>query len=513
MSFNSRLLAGLTAVAMTTTLIPAAIAADLPDREFAWPAPTAAPSAISLGVGADATAANLNWITEAGITGQSIQFAPKGTAVAEGTTVAATSKDVDINITENYKDRAPETYYPVAEHKAVITGLEEDTEYTYRVGSEASGWSEEFSFNTGTFGDEWQFTFVGDPQLYINKMDKNLPGWTNSITKATADGKSSFILSAGDQSNYSNYQEHAGFLQPAPMRSHRVAVNMGNHEMVDAETYHSMYNRPNVQDENYFFEYNNVLVISLDSNDWMDVNDDVAFLKDTVAKYGADKDWTILTYHHSSFSQAYHMEDDHIEYWRDNMVPEISAAGVDLVLGGHDHIYTRSHLMVGNHPVDRNRKVEMGEVLTPKEGEVQYIAMNSSSGSKFYDFFDFMVQNDEGTEGIDPAKTEADKTVRDYTAKWEQDYSQDYMTINVSPEKLAIKVTDALTGDVEDEFSLAKAAAEDKGDKSDSSSTAGIIAAVLGVLAAIGGVAFAGLNGMIPGVDVKGMAAQFGVKF
>lgn len=535
MRFNSRLLAGLTTVALATATIPSAAAQDMiSDLQYPYAAPTSVPSDVFLGVGATAADANLNWVTAAGITGQSVQFAPAGTDIAKGEVVEATSTDQDINTTEDYKDRAKAiTSYPVATHKATLTGLSENTDYTYRVGSEKDGWSEEFTFNTGTFGNEWGFTFIGDAQIYPDTLADDVAGWKKTIAAATADGKSNFILSAGDQSNYSNYQEHSGFISAPELRKYRTGVNMGNHEMVDPDAYYAMYNRPNVSDENYYFEYNNALVVSLDSNDWEDLEDDIAYLNDTIAAHGTDKDWIILTYHHSSFSQAYHQEDRQIKWWRDNMVPAISAAGVDLVLGGHDHIYTRSHLMNGYQPVDRDRKVVNGEVLYPKEGEVQYIAMNSSSGSKYYDFFDYKDLSDKWDEEFPlptPEQSEQLKTNRDYTAKWDQDYQPDYMNVSVTPDKLTIKVTNTADGATVDEFSLAKSPAGtdvdggDNGSAADkdgsakgasfdgSSFGAGLLTAVIGLIASVGALAFAGFNGQIPGLDIKALAAKFGVK-
>ena len=84
-------------------------------------------------------------------------------------------------------------------------------------------------------------------------------------------------------------------------------MNNGNHDQYNYDAYNAMYPRPNQVDENYFFEYNNALFLSLDSNDYLDIDDDIAFLRDTVAAHGDDKDWIVLTYHHSTFSQAYHM--------------------------------------------------------------------------------------------------------------------------------------------------------------------------------------------------------------
>src|SRR5699024_11405211 len=67
--------------------------------------------------------------------------------------------------------------------------------------------------------------------------------------------------------------------------------------------------------------------------------------------------------------------------------PALSEAGLDVVLNGHDHIYTRTHLMKGNAPVVPAGLPAQGDILYPEDDEVLYLTGNSSSGSKFYPFW------------------------------------------------------------------------------------------------------------------------------
>ena len=59
----------------------------------------------------------------------------------------------------------------------------------------------------------------------------------------------------------------------------------------------------------------------------------------------------------------------------------ISKLGIDLVVNGHDHDYTRSYLMDGASVAS----TQAGSHVTAKPGHVLYITTNSSSGGKFYD--------------------------------------------------------------------------------------------------------------------------------
>src|SRR3546814_1889532 len=47
---------------------------------------------------------------------------------------------------------------------ATFSGLKENTEYAYRVGSEAAGWSDVYTFRTQSFSGDFSFLFFGDPQ-------------------------------------------------------------------------------------------------------------------------------------------------------------------------------------------------------------------------------------------------------------------------------------------------------------------------------------------------------------
>lgn len=272
-------------------------------------------------------------------------------------------------------------------------------------------------------------------------------------------------------------------------------MNNGNHDQYNYDAYNAMYPRPNQVDENYFFEYNNALFLSLDSNDYLDIDDDIAFLRDTVAAHGDDKDWIVLTYHHSTFSQAYHMDDARIKYQRERLTPVISELNVDLVLGGHDHIYTRSHLMNGFTPVDAGREAVVGETLNPKAGEVVYLATNSSSGSKFYDFYDFQLGQRYDT-GLDFQETIDQKKIRTYTAVWNQDQVQDYTNVELTPEGLTVTTKDAVSGELVDQFTLSKQDRDEEsevpveddkdGDNATGSSNLGLAAIFAPVLAIFG---------------------------
>lgn len=479
--------------------------------------PTAQPQDVVLQVGSSQDSVMLNWVTEKNVTGQVARIREATAAADTAKVIEATSTTGNVYLTEGYKDAKPNLYTEIANHKATITGLKENTEYTYQVGAEGN-WSEEFTFNTGTYGDNWNFLFFGDVQLYSDKKDdgfeKQTNEWNNTVAKAIAKyPQTAFLLSGGDQANYSALQEHSAFISPEQLRAYRTAVNNGNHDEVDFPTYQAFYNRPNTEDDsrNYWYTYNNALVISLDTNEWKDFDEDVAFLRKTVAEQGEGKDWTIVTYHHATFSQAYHMQDQVTQYHRERLAPVLSELDVDLVLSGHDHIYTRTFLMDGNQPVnfteDLKKEDRIGETLAKEPGQVQYITANSSSGSKYYNFYDFKTQTRERDPEKNPWNFEnsvENKTIRTYTAVWAQQLNPNYTNVDVTADSLKVATYDTKTDAIVDQFTLTRAGedADNNGGAADnnngneteangSARTAGIAVGVIAaVLAVLGGAAF-----------------------
>lgn len=104
--------------------------------------------------------------------------------------------------------------------------------------------------------------------------------------------------------------------------------------------------------ENYYaFEYSNIHFIVLDSQSSSRAADGemANWLKEDLAKN--TKPWIVVAFHHPPYTKGSHDSDDagdsrgRLHEMRENILPIIEAAGVDLVLSGHSHMYERSYLM------------------------------------------------------------------------------------------------------------------------------------------------------------------------
>ncbi|THG34558.1 LPXTG cell wall anchor domain-containing protein [Glaciibacter flavus] len=407
-----------------------------------WAVSKSAPtqfSAVSLQVGSDQTQHNLTWYSDSGVA-ESVQLAQtpggSGTPFPEGSARTFPSTSGDAKHGQSW-------------HHATITDLKENTSYVYRVGSDEKGWSQPYIFNTGTFSPNYHFTFVGDPQIGSKELSLDQAGWTDTMTKADATFPgSSFVLSAGDQGeNAGNEAQTSAFLSPEQMRRIPLATNIGNHDSENI-SYRQHFSMPNVDDAygkatdlngaggDYWYTYNDTLYISLNTNN-LDNANHAEFLRKVVAA-NPNVRWKVVTFHQSVFSVADHAFDDDVIKRRAELPPVFSELGIDLVLMGHDHTYTRTFLMNGSEPSNRS----LAGTLIPEPGEVLYITGNNSSGHKFYDIiedhdFDYVaVKNQEYVANVSDVQF-TDRTITVSTYRTTDMTKVDEITIAKSAAELA----------------------------------------------------------------------------
>lgn len=288
---------------------------------------------------------------------------------------------------------------------ATLSGLAANTGYSYRVGSEDGGWSETFNFATRAQTGDFSFMVVGDSQIGASgNADSDAAGWATTLSKAESFlADKHFILSVGDQVNTAgNENQYDGFLAPEQLRQQPLVTNIGNHD-VGSLAYRQHFNMPNIDESfgagsagqsggNYWFSYNDVLFISFNSNNQENARH-LEYVAKIVTQEGAGQKWIVVHFHHSIFSVAAHANDSDIIERRRVLPAGFSEIGVDVVLMGHDHVYTRSYLMNGLAPqgstdtpeVARSVAQRASGTVVPHPGDVLYLTANSSSGSKYYD--------------------------------------------------------------------------------------------------------------------------------
>ena len=304
--------------------------------------------------------------------------------------------------------------------RAVISGLEPGREYMYRVADEAV--SDVFCFSCA---EEGSFSFVvsGDPQIADAFDAHPMENYERLFKKAAEDGAPSFLLTLGDQADQRKEELYMNYISTELTKSYPTAAIVGNHDN-DSDLFSRFFYMPHMDEDtvftsgdmsgDYWFYQYNTLFLCLNSN-----NDDAQgheeFLKrakaECIEQYGKPR-WIIAAFHHALFSSGDHALSDTTLEKREELVPLLEEAGVDVVLNGHDHAYVRSFQMNGTEPIIS----DAAKAINP-EGIV-YFTLSSSTGSKYYDMageeFDYVAK---GVQNYRPSMARVDITDSSFSIK------------------------------------------------------------------------------------------------
>lgn len=332
--------------------------------------------AVSLTVGEDETENNLTWYAntnEAGI----VQVAKKADMMGE--TFPTDYKTYQAKVT-NTNDS---NFYS---NQVTLDKLTEKTQYVYRLVNGETV-SDMYTFTTGDYDGKFSFLLAGDPQIGAGSVNSDIEGWNNTLENAVQAFHPNFLVSAGDQVNTaSNESQYAGYLNQNILTGLPSATSIGNHDSKSL-AYSEHFNLPNVDSEkgsttagsDYWYVYNNTLFMHINTNN-KSVAEHKEFMESAI-KQNPTIRWKTVVFHHSVYSTASHVNDSEIVNLRNALPPIFEELGVDVVLQGHDHVYTRTYMMNGLTP-DTSKGVQSS--VTDPTG-ILYLTANSASGSKYYD--------------------------------------------------------------------------------------------------------------------------------
>jgi len=377
---------------------------------------------ISVFVGEDESKLNFGWYSTQ----------PEIPTICWSTTEVMRNCKLFTGTYEEYYSLKGVQYYS---NQVTVTGIERNSVYYYaRI---MDGKLEEiYTFRTYD-EDDFNFIFVGDPQIGGSRgrisIDNNYQrvlnkdegtrndafNWNRTVSNSIEFARTpSLFLSAGDQADeeefvfhslekfvkdnekvlYMEETQYSAFLLPEKLKTLPVAAAVGNHDSYN-ENFRHHFNVPNpyttgstmlnsiIPGYNYYFKYNNVLVVVLESN-YGTCMDYSIVIEKAVNAY-PDLDWRIALFHHDIFGNGeYHSLEFHIvEELRPCLTGLLSDYGFDLAINGHDHIYAASKFITYD-PLDiyhYSEPVKRNEVYTNPPGTL-YITANCSTGSKLYGF-------------------------------------------------------------------------------------------------------------------------------
>ncbi len=386
-----------------------------------WEIPSKDPDRIILTFNGDpSTKRAVTWRTDSTVKKAKAQIAIAGVNskfARQATDYIATTQEFDLGL---YKSN---NSLIVNYHSVIFENLKPNTLYAYRVGDDEN-WSEWIQFKTAN--DKYsktQFVYFGDAQNDI------LSHWSRVIRMAYQTApNASFVIHAGDlvDTAHRDYEWAQWFKAGGFIHSQWTAIPVvGNHEFQRINGLSpkrlSVQWRPQftlpveeslhkkLHETVYTVEYQDVLILVLNSTDFLEKQ--TAYIEEKLSK--SDAKWKIVTCHHSVFSPAKGRD---FEFARKNWKPLFDKYGVDLVLNGHDHTYSRGHVPVKSQ--DEN-----------KSGNFNTLYITSVSGPKQYKI---------GLQQLEDYKTDG------YSSNKIGEQTQFFQVISIENESLIYKAYTAL---------------------------------------------------------------------
>ncbi|MCK4866244.1 MAG: metallophosphoesterase family protein [Gammaproteobacteria bacterium] len=281
---------------------------------------------------------------------------------------------VRYGITPGQLDKIQRETVSGEEHEIRLTDLKPATKYFYSVGDEnkESFKGQNFWFKTAPeikadSDNHVRFWVTGD-QGYANIIQEqvrdSMLSWIKKNPRSSLDlSPIDFWLTTGDNAyrSGSNDQFQAGFFEPykSILRNTPVWPIYGNHDarrwvFFDIFTFPTKAESGGVasaSEHYYSFDYANIHFVILDT-EGSDLDVDgkmLSWLKKDLKE--TKQQWLIAFSHHPPYTKGSHNSDNkrdsrgRLFTVRENILPLLEEAGVDLVFSGHSHMYERSELI------------------------------------------------------------------------------------------------------------------------------------------------------------------------
>ena len=268
-----------------------------------------------------------------------------------------------------------------------LAGLQPGAEYEYRFALDPGvGWTDVRGEFVATGLADAPIYVLGDLQVEASSPEEYavFPETLDMLKREVPGGD--LLLQVGDLVNFGGYyhQWEESFELALEDTGLQYAGTVGNHESQrDQEThdelglnrnqiFSGMFANPQngvVGESSYSFDHGNVHIAVL--NSMWDLDTQLRWLIDDMR--ASDKPWKVVMGHFSYYG-GHHAGDAKVVDGRGEISPVLQQLGIDLYIGGHDHVYKRSTIINGRL------------AATPEEALLgtTYVTMGST-GPKFYD--------------------------------------------------------------------------------------------------------------------------------
>ena len=234
---------------------------------------------------------------------------------------------------------------------------------------------------------------------------------------------------------------------------------------------------------NYYYLYDNVLFVTLNTGAYPGGNDEenagnaavpsanaeneaegiVENFRKTLdaatSEYQGQYQWLIVTHHKSTQTVAKHAADSDVENYVDAGFESLMTEfDVDFVLGGHDHVYSRSYVLKAEDGGAGQRNAERLDQYYDPDGTI-YLTGNCASDMQYYTPFDSLDKTNNadypvlagvdengnhltGSQAYLAGKEAEDKTpyLPIGNLKYNQEYSPSYALFQVDGNTISVKV-------------------------------------------------------------------------
>lgn len=258
------------------------------------------------------------------------------------------------------------------EHEVTLTGLTPDTPYCYAVGTTTTtlaGGDPSHCFTTappvGTPNGTriWVLGDSGTADANARAVRDAFYGWMGTQTP-------DLWLMLGDNAyetgTDAEFQAAVFDMYPTMLRRAVLWPTLGNHDGATANSstgtgpYYDIFTLPRAAQAGglasgteayYSFDYGMIHFVSLESfeTNRSTTGAMLTWLRQDLAS--TNQPWLIVFFHHPPYTKGSHNSDVDLESteMRQNALPILEDAGVDLVLTGHSHSYERSYLIDGHY--------------------------------------------------------------------------------------------------------------------------------------------------------------------
>ncbi len=327
-------------------------------------------------------------------------------------------------------------------HSIKVTGLEPNTTYEYTVGEGSDTYDGKFKTAPAKGSTEsFKFAYLADTQVSNASNAKALGATLAEVNKIQ---DLDFVYLAGDVTDTSTNENQWQWLfendgaYPTGGKdmfaNNTIAVVQGNH---DNNVMYRHINAP-AQAGNivYTFDYGpaKFIMLNLESakNDADARAKQEATLREAVAQAKADGQWTIVGFHKSLYTGASHITDSDIIAARKFWCPILAQLDVDMVLQGHDHVYSRGFVTESGEKAERVVNAQ-GEVQNPSNAPL-YMVGGHAGGLKWYSKKNYTVSEGDplmsGYSFLDVNSTDTGSDVKKEQVIVEIEVSQDKFTLN-----------------------------------------------------------------------------------